>query len=96
MCSAVERSETAGKGSCRWLSGTGGSGSRTASRDSRLRGSTDIANLVLEYEPASSGQGNDTLYLPKFQHPSANVRELPIMIEFTVGETVSVLTKKSH
>jgi hypothetical protein len=59
-------------------------------------GTTDIANLVLEYELPARGQGNDTRYLPKLQHPPSNAPELPITISLTVGETVSVSSRKSH
>jgi hypothetical protein len=51
---------------------------------------------VFEYEPAASGQGNDTLPIPKLRHPPANAPELPVTIDLTVGETVAASTGKGH
>ena len=62
-------------------------------RPDRHRTTTDIADVVLEYEPATGG---DTLHIPKFRHPPVNAPELPVTIDLTVGETVAVSTGKSH
>jgi len=64
-------------------------------RPDRHRTTTDIADVVLEYEPATSG-GSDALHIPKFRHPPANAPELPVTIDLTVAGTVTVSTGKSH
>jgi hypothetical protein len=62
----------------------------------RRRITTDIADAVLNYQPATTAHGNDTLQVPKLRHPPANAPELPLSLELTVDDTVSVSTEKSH
>jgi len=51
----------------------------------RARVATDIADIVIEYQPAETADGNDALHIPKLRQPPPGADPLPITLDLDVG-----------
>jgi len=55
----------------------------------RARIAADVADIVVEYQPAKTTEGNDALHIPKLRHPPQRADSLPVTLELDIDRQVS-------
>lgn len=55
----------------------------------RARITADVADIVVEYQPAETTEGNDALHIPKLRHPLPHADSLPITLGLDIDRRMS-------